>query len=61
MAYIYADSEEDETIPFRGSSFFNTSFGGLGALHLYYARSSVINSVGFRSAYVEFEELETEN
>ena len=61
MAYIYADSGEDETIPFRGSSFHNTSNGGLGALGLYGARSNVSASVGFRSAYVEFEELETEN
>lgn len=56
-AYIYADSEEDETIPFRGSSFSDSSLGGLGALHLSNPRSSVSNNVGFRSAYVEFEEL----
>lgn len=61
MAYIFADSGEDETIPFRGSGFVSTSDGGLGALSLGYARSYVDSSVGFRSAYVEFEELETEN
>lgn len=48
-------------MPFRGSSFNNTSNGGLGALHLHNPRSSVYYNVGFRSAYVEFEELETEN
>ena len=61
MAYIFADSGEDETIPIRGSGFNNPSLGGLGALHLDSARSSVNGYVGFRSAYVEFEELETEN
>lgn len=61
MAYIYADSGEDETIPFRGSSFYHTSYGGVGALYLGNARSVVNSNVGFRSAYVEFEELETEN
>lgn len=61
MAYIYADSGEDETIPIRGSSFDSTSGGGVGALYLNSARSFVYYDVGFRSAYVEFEELETEN
>lgn len=60
-AYIYADSGEEEAVPVRGSSFGNTSGGGLGALYLHSARSHVYNNVGFRSAYVEFEELETEN
>lgn len=60
-AYIYADTEEEEAVPFRGSGFHSTSGGGLGALGLHYARSHVNNLVGFRSAYVEFEELETEN
>lgn len=59
--YIYADTEEEEAVPFRGSSFYYTSFGGLGALRLNYPRSNVSYNVGFRSAYVEFEELETEN
>lgn len=61
MAYIYADSEEDETIPLRGSCFYSTSIGGVGALYLYNARSDVNCGVGFRAAYVEFEEPETEN
>lgn len=61
MAYIFADSGEDETMPFRGSGFYLTSNGGLGALALGSPRSDVHYSVGFRSAYVEFEELETEN
>ena len=61
MACIYADSGEEEAVPFRGSGFDSTSYGGLGALYLDNARSFVYNSVGFRSAYVEFEELETEN
>lgn len=60
-AYIYADTEEEEAVPLRGSSFNVASDGGLGALHLYNPRSSVHSYVGFRSAYVEFEELETEN
>lgn len=60
-AYIYADSGEEEAVPFRGSSFLYTSSGGLGALSLDSARSSVLLDVSFRSAYVEFEELETEN
>ena len=60
-AYIYADSGEKEAVPFRGSGFFNTSHGGLGALGLGDPRSSVGYDVGFRSAYVEFEELETGN
>lgn len=60
-AYIYADTGEDEAVPFRGSGFGLTSHGGVGALHLSHARSSVYNHVGVRSAYVEFEELETEN
>lgn len=61
MTYIYADSGEDETIAFRGSCFCNTSSGGVGALILGDARSGVNGRVGFRSAYVEFEELQTEN
>lgn len=54
-AYIYADTGEDEVMPFRGSGFNSTSSGGVGALYLYYARSHVNRHVGFRSAYVEFE------
>lgn len=60
MAYIFADSGEDETVPLRGSSFSNSSYGGMGALTLQDIRSNVSSDVGFRSAYVEFEEMETE-
>ena len=60
-AYIYADSGEKEAVPFRGSGFSDTSSGGLGALDLGNPRSYVCIDVGFRSAYVEFETLETEN
>ena len=41
-------------MPFRGSSFNNTSNGGLGALNLNNARSNVNNNVGFRSASPHF-------
>lgn len=60
-AYIFADSGEEEVMPFRGSSFDDASYGGLGALDLGNPRSYVFDNVGFRSAYVEFEEPETEN
>lgn len=60
-AYIYADTREEEVMPLRGSSFYDPSDGGVGALHLHHDRSLVGSHVGFRSAYVEFEELETEN
>ena len=48
--YVNTDGER---LPFRGSSFFSTSHGGLGALGLNYARSDVNLSVSFRSAYDE--------
>ena len=41
-------------MPFRGSSFNNTSNGGLGALNLNNARSNVNNNVSFRSASPHF-------
>lgn len=44
---------DGERLPFRGSSFNLTSYGGPSALHLYYPRSNVSYLVGFRSAYVE--------
>mgnify|MGYP002228804649 FL=1 len=47
---IYVDSEEDEVVPFRGSSFNDTSDGGPSALSLGYPRSNVGGHVGFRSA-----------
>lgn len=49
-AGIWADSELEEAVPFRGSSFSNTSFGGVAALNLSYARSDVGSNVSFRSA-----------
>lgn len=55
---LYVNSE-GERLPFRGSGFRNTSYGGVGALYLYHARSHVISGVGFRSAYDE--KLATEN
>ena len=42
-----------ERLPFRGSGFYNTSYGGAGALSLFYARSSVHYGVSLRSALVE--------
>ena len=48
--YVNTDGER---LPFRGSSFINTSLGGLGALDLNDPRSNVNNNVGFRSAYDE--------
>lgn len=48
--YVNTDGER---LPFRGSGFGSTSSGGLGALSLNNPRSSVNNSVGFRSAFDE--------
>ena len=42
-----------ERLPFRGSSFDNTSNGGVAALDLGYARSGVNDNVSFRSAFYE--------
>ena len=42
-----------ERLPFRGSSFYNTSDGGAGALNLLNARSGVLYSVSLRSALYE--------
>ena len=42
-----------ERLPIRGSGFHYTSYGGAGALNLYYARSNVFNSVSLRSALYE--------
>ena len=41
-------------MPFRGSGFHDTSYGGLGALNLTYARSHVSYDVSFRSASPHF-------
>lgn len=60
-AGIWADSELEEVVPFRGSSFYNTSFGGGVALNLNYARSFVFDHVSFRSAlYLEDWKLVTD-
>ena len=60
-AGIFVDSSESETVPFRGSSFDNTSYGGVSAVSLYLARSYVYNYVSFRSAlYLEDWQLVTE-
>ena len=48
--YVNTDGER---LPFRGSGFGRTSFGGFGALGLNDARSFVSYRVGFRSAYDE--------
>lgn len=51
MAGIFADSGEEETLPFRGSGFGSTSNGGPSDVHLGNPRSSVGSGVGFRSAF----------
>lgn len=50
-AGIFADSGEEETLPLRGSSFNDTSSGGVGALYLSNPRSCSSYDVGFRSAF----------
>lgn len=58
---IWADSELEEAVPFRGSSFSYTSYGGPAALHLSLARSYSSIGVSFRSAlYLEDWKLVTE-
>ena len=58
---IYVDSELKEAVPFRGSSFHNTSHGGASAVNLNYPRSNVRASVGFRSAlYLKYSKPTTE-
>ena len=60
-AGLWADSELEESVPLRGSSFGNTSLGGAGALDLGNARSDVYYSVSLRSAlFLEDWELVTE-
>jgi len=46
---------DGERLPFRGSSFFNTSNGGASAVRLDNPRSYVSTNIGFRSAYVELQ------
>ena len=52
-AGIWADSELEETVPLRGSSFNATSFGGGAALSLDDVRAFVNYNVSFRSALYE--------
>ena len=60
-AGLWADSELEESVPLRGSCFYDTSGGGAGALDLSYPRSNVYNNVSFRSAlFLEDWELVTE-
>lgn len=60
-AGIWADSELEEAVPFRGSSFHGASYGGAGALNLNGPRSNVSGSVSFRSAlFLESWELVTD-
>ena len=60
-AGIWADNELEEAVPFRGSSFYNTSNGGAGALFLDDARSLVDSNVSLRSAlFLESWELVTD-
>lgn len=58
---IWADSELEEAVPFRGSGFISARRGGPAALNLLDPRSSCNISVSFRSAlYLEDWELVTE-
>ena len=60
-AGLWADSELEESVPVRGSSFYNTSLGGAGALDLHVARSNVYYDVSLRSAlFLESWELVTD-
>ena len=47
---IWTDSEIEEAVPLRGSSFSLASYGGAAALYLYSPRSSSSNAISFRSA-----------
>lgn len=49
-AGIWADSELEEAVPVRGSSFISASNGGAGAFHLDNDRSLSYDGVSFRSA-----------
>ena len=60
-AGIWVDSALEEAVPFRGSSFLDTSSGGVAALSLGYPRSFGNFHVAFRSAlYLEDWKLVTE-
>lgn len=47
---IWTDSELEEAVPIRGSSFYRTGNGGAAALYLVNPRSLSYSSVSFRSA-----------
>lgn len=47
---IWTDSELEEAVPRRGSSFRYPSHGGAAALNLNFPRSYSYNSISFRSA-----------
>ena len=47
---LWTDSEIEEAVPVRGSSFSSTSYGGAAALNLSSPRSSSYNYISFRSA-----------
>lgn len=49
-AGIWADSELEEAVPVRGSSFYGASYGGAGAVTLSDTRSLVSHDVSLRSA-----------
>ena len=60
-AGLWIDSELEEAVPRRGSSFNGASYGGVSALGLGRARSRVSGSVSFRSAlYLKDWKLVTE-
>ena len=61
MAYIYADTGKEEAVSLRGSYLSDNSNAGVGALDLSNSRSHGDTYIGFRSAYAEFEELETKD
>ena len=48
--YVNTDGER---LPFRGSSFNDTSYGGGAALDLFYPRSFALSNISFRSALYE--------
>ena len=53
--YFYADSEEEECVPLWGGSCRIASNAGASALDLGNLRSLVNGSIGFFSAYYDFE------
>ncbi len=60
-AGIWVDSAIEEAVPVRGSCFYNTSNGGVAALHLDCPRSNGYHDVAFRSTlYLEDWKLVTE-